>query len=385
MGDVGPWWLTRITAFLHRSGSTLLVAVIACFVSIGCVKDAASGTTAIQSGQTSKAGPQGLKTGTVTPTSQPTMPPLVPNAPTPTKSTVASAPDPPKQPASPASTAADPPPTMQPVPSTANPSATLPVTAVSSTNLPDKQKFEAYMGSAKAFSDAHDKSKAIDSYEKAILVAPDDQARKRAVIERDELSSWQDNDWVSSFIKQFQGAWLWVLAILFALTLLGLFRRLYRLVRNLETKKQYCVEISPASDEFTGYFRDLVRLAHHDLEEQIELASRINQMHERTVVPTFRSTSLIASFSFSLPAEVSGKWWSSLATSIVKLFDPPDYTVELVVMRLDKMYAMSVRLCGRREVLGHWHESCADANVPKGAADLAYRVVATIVDPSSRR
>ena len=258
-------------------------------------------------------------------------------------------------------------------------------TASTSANPTYKQKYNAYMASAKAFANVHEKTKAIEWYEKAVLVAPDDRARERANDELNQVISWQDNDWFSPSLKQIQVAWFWLCMIVVSLCLLGCIRRLYRWIQQSRAGKQYYVLINPASNEFSNYFRDLVRLAHHDFEEQIELARRIGKSSAETVVPTFRLTSLIAGYSFSLPAEVSSKWWSPYATQIVNLIDPPEYTVDLGVMRLDKMYGLSVRLRSQHKVLDHWHESCADADVPKTSAEMAYRVVARIIDHSFRR
>jgi len=168
----------------------------------------------------------------------------------------------------------------------------------------------------------------------------------------------------------------------------GVTRLIVRKLVKLCRKTQYVV-ISPGLGEFTGYFRELLQMAHHEQKEMVRLASQIDKMSANTVVPTFHSASLIADYSISLPtglpAEVSSGWWLPYANWIVNTISPPDYSVELGVMSLDKMYGLSVRLRDRRAVLGHWHESCTHADVPRTTAELAFRVVASIVDHSSRR
>jgi hypothetical protein len=386
MTDAGLRMLRTMTALRHLSAPTFLVAALAFFVTVDHTKGAASGTIALQSTPISKAGSQTPASGTATSTPQPAIRP--PNVSATAKSSVAPAPGSSTQPVSPAITATNsPPPTTQPPgisPATQS-AVQVGTTASTSANPTDKQRYNAYMASAKAFANAHEKTKAIEWYEKAVLVAPDDHAREWAGEELNQVSSWQDNDWVSPSLKQIQVAWFWLCMIVLSLCLLGCLRRLYRWIRKLRAGEHYYVLISPASNEFSSYFRDLVRLAHHDFEEQIEFARRIGKSSAKTVVPTFRSTSLIAGYSFSLPAEVSSKWWSPYATQIVNLIDPPQYTVDLGVMRLDKIYGLSVRLCSQHNVVDHWHESCADADVPKTSAELAYRVVVRIIDHSSMR
>jgi hypothetical protein len=385
MRDVGAWVLGAASSLCQRTVPMILMTAIAFFVTNDRTKGAPLETIVSQTTPIPKTGTQAPISATATGTSQPAKRPssLSVSA----NSTVAPAPGSPTPSVSPVVTPTRSPPQITQPPGISPATQSAAQTAVSaqaSTNPTDQQKYDAYIASAKAFANAHERSKAIEWYEKAVLVAPDDRARKQVANELTQVSSWEDSDWISPPLKQVQGVWLWALLVVLFLCLLGVFRRVYRWIQQRRVRKHYDVVISPAASEFSGYFRELIRLAHHEFEEQIELARRIETSSANTVVPTFRSIKLIASYSFDLPTEVAKQWWLSYATRIVNLIDPPEYTVDLGVMRLDKVYGLSVRLCSRHKVIEHWHEYCADANVPMTSAELAYRIVARIIDHSSR-
>lgn len=232
------------------------------------------------------------------------------------------------------------------------------------------------MASARAFVDANEKAKAIESYEKAILAAPDYAARDAATRELNSISAWCDSPWFTPFLRVIQSIWAWI-GLIFSYLLL---RRFLRWLLNLlPRKKRYRVIVTPSNGgEFASYFRELVRRAHHSFEEQLAIARRINAWNANAIRETFQSTSLLAALPFSLPTVLASKWWSPFVSWIVNMIDAPDYTVDLGILRTENQFGLSVRLCSRGGVIRHWHTSCADNALPDTLGNLAYQVVANI-------
>jgi hypothetical protein len=273
-----------------------------------------------------------------------------------------------KSPTSQSPTKPSPPPLLQPP---ASPSAATPTG-------PDKLKYDAHMTSAQAYVDANEKAKAIDAYEKAILAAPDESSRASASEKLRSITSWANGDWASPWLKQFQAIWVWI-ALFAGLWLLFLG---YRLIRRLIDRlmDRHRVLIGPNGNEYAGYFRDLIRLTNYALDEQRQLAQRINAANAATVTASFRSNNLISGLPLGFPAEFASKWWWSVAQWLVNLLDVVGYRyrVDLCMMRSGSQCGVSIRLSCGSQVIKHWYLSCEDKELPTRSMELAFQVVYSI-------
>ncbi|MCK4500141.1 hypothetical protein KAU11_06560 [Candidatus Babeliales bacterium] len=254
--------------------------------------------------------------------------------------------------------------------------------------LADKLIYKAHIASAKAYANVEEKPKAIESYEKAILAAPNEKCREAAIEELNSFSAKQRSKWFADLFtllrKRILSIVVWVVLILLILPLLISMLLLRRFVRRicglLRRKKLYRVAIAPTSrNELATYFRDLIRCAHDSFEEQLALVRQIGSWNSSTIVPTFQSKSLLAALPYSLPNVLASKWWAPLAEPTVRRIDPPDYTVDLGVLYTENRCGLTVRLCSRGQVISHWHTSCANDEVPENLQDQAYQVVANIM------
>jgi hypothetical protein len=254
--------------------------------------------------------------------------------------------------------------------------------AASQADAPDQLKYDAHMASAKAYADANAKTQAIDAYEKAMLAAPDPAARAAARAGVSSITGWMDNDWLGPAIKVVQSVWLWV--IVFFLLLIG--RELLRRGLSLPgARRSRRIRINYSGDgDFASYFRELVRLEMRSIEELLALVRQIKARSSGTVYPSFESVQLalglrfIAELRLSLPKAIAEKWWSPVVTSIVDIFDAPDYTIDICAAHAGGTYGVSSRIHYRKIVLAHWHRSCAEDELPDTAQDVAFAAVCII-------
>lgn len=244
----------------------------------------------------------------------------------------------------------------------------------------DELTYKAHLASARAFVKAKEKAKAIESYEMAILAAPNGKCRE-AVIE--ELNSFSAKHWWGWFLDSFklflqtiQSFFIWIIIGLLFLYL----RRLWRWFKGmLLRRKLYRVLIVPTSgSEFASYFCNLIQSAHDSFEEQHELVDQITRRSSATIAPTFQSSSLLNILPYSLPEILTRKWWGQLVEPIFNVIDPPNYILHLGVSNAEKQYGLTVRLCRKGRFLSHWHESCANVDIHSIFRDLAYKVVENI-------
>jgi len=244
----------------------------------------------------------------------------------------------------------------------------------------DELTYKAHLASARAFVKAKEKAKAIESYEKAILAAPNGKCRE-AVIE--ELNSFSTRLWWKSFADSFTLILQKILPFLFLFVIVPLYLLLRRAFRwfwgLLRRKKLYRVVVVPTSgSEFATYFCDLIRYAHDSFEEQHALVRQIGLLNSTTITPTFQSAKLLAALPYSLPNVLASKWWAQLVKPLVNIVDPPNYIVHVGVSNAEKQYGLTVRLCRKGRFLGHWHESCANVDIHGIFRDLAYKLVENI-------
>ncbi|HUU16129.1 MAG TPA: hypothetical protein VMW72_03180 [Sedimentisphaerales bacterium] len=156
--------------------------------------------------------------------------------------------------------------------------------------------YKAHLASARAFVKAKEKAKAIESYEKAILTAPNERCRD-AVIE--ELSSFSARLLWRSFADSFMLFLQKILPFLFLFVIVPLYlllRRAYRWFKSLHRRKKlYRIVVVPTSgSEFASYFCNLIQSAHDSFEEQYALVRQIGLLNSMTVTPTFQSAKLLA-------------------------------------------------------------------------------------------
>ncbi len=241
-------------------------------------------------------------------------------------------------------------------------------------------KYDAHIAAGKAFIEADDKVKAIESFEKALLAAPDQATRDAATLQLQSIATWSDDEWLGPPIGQLQALWPWIVLIATLVLLVISFLLLRRAWRALSKRfyPRYRIVIGPSDCDVASYFRDLIRHAHHAADLQISLASRIGAHSTATVAPAFRSTALLAELPLTLPAEVNSKWWAPLVGPITLWLDPPDFAVELNIMRTDDACGLSARLLERGRIVNHWHKSCAPKDLPDTVADFAFLVVSSI-------
>ena len=221
----------------------------------------------------------------------------------------------------------------------------------------DELTYKAHLASARAFVKAKEKAKAIESYEKAILAAPNRKCRE-AVIE--ELNSFSAKHWwgwfldsFKLFLKTIQSFFIWIIVGFLFLYL----RRLWRWFKGVRLRRKlYRVLIVPTSgSEFAPYFHILIQSAHDSFEEQHKLVDQINRQSSIAIRPTFQSSSLRNILPYSLPEILTSKWWGQLVEPIFSLIDPPNYIVHLGVLNAEKQYGLTVRLCRKGRFLAHWH------------------------------
>lgn len=283
-----------------------------------------------------------------------------------------------------------PPATTQPAQPSRTGAATNPRTPPAATQprnkSTDKLEYDAHMSTARAFAEADEDAKAIEAYEKAILAAPNEKARKEAESELNSIDDWGDGDWFAPSVGVIQSMWIWigVVILVYALIALGLLLR--RLVRwcwvRLGGNRRYRVIVGPRSEnELTPYFLGLIQRAHDLFEEQMVLARKIGAYNSTTIASSFKSTSLLIDLPFRLPQSATGKWWwVPFIEVIVRRLDGADYTVNLAVLRTENDYGLSVRLCNRGRLMQHWHESCPGTSLADTMARLAQQVVCDITE-----
>jgi hypothetical protein len=260
-----------------------------------------------------------------------------------------------------------------------------PVPQITSSQLKDKPadelSYKAYLTSARAFANIEEKSKAIESYEKAILAAPNERCRKATIEELNSFSAGHRKKWFSDsftlFLQKIQPNWIWVVLVFL---LLPLYFSLRRFIRWLPLhKKFYRLLILPTSkSEFATHFCDLIQYTHDSFEEQHALVRQISRLSSRTIAPTFQSTNLIAELPLNPPDVFTSKWWAPFVNPIANKIDPPNYIAHLGVLDAEKQYSLTIRLCIKNKFLGHWHKSCDSVNVHCNLQDLAYQVVVSI-------
>jgi len=251
----------------------------------------------------------------------------------------------------------------------------------------DELTYKAHLASARAFVKAKEKAKAIESYEKAILTAPNERCRE-AVIE--ELSSFSARLLWRSFADSFMLFLQKILPFLFLFLIVPLYlllRRAYRWFKGLlRRKKLYRIVVVPTSgSEFASYFCNLIQSAHDSFEEQYALVRQIGLLNSMTVTPTFQSAKLLAALPYSLPNVLASKWWAQLAKPLVNIIDPPNYILYLGVSNAEKQYGLIIRLCRKGRFLAHWHESCTNVDIHSIFCDLAYKVVEIINQHERKR
>jgi len=244
----------------------------------------------------------------------------------------------------------------------------------------DELTYKAHLVSARAFVKAKEEAKAIESYEKAILAAPNKKSRE-AVIE--ELNSFSAKHWWGWFLDSFKlflqaikSFFIWIIIGLLLLCL----RRLWRMFKGkCLGRKLHSVLIVPTSgSEFSTYFCDLIRYAHDSFEEQRTLVTQIGNWSSATSAPTFQSAKLLAESHYNLSNVLPSKWWAPLVNPVFNKIDPPNYIVHLGVSNAENRYGLTIRLCSRGQFLNHWHQSCANVDVHRILEDLAYQIVANI-------